>query len=343
MSHSENSIANILGTGLLAQLDLPQVGTKFPAGYHEAYWFYGYDEQASIGYYFYLVADTGDEILRHEHTFLFLPDGSILAGYSAGSNTRHAIAIGDRLELECDVPFKRWRIRYSADMTLIPADRRIAGVAPGHGSTPVEVALEFDAHTAAWNTEGNWGEPPPALRYHQLGRGRGSIRWGGAKAAIDGYCFRSHSRRQRDMAGWAGHTLANALFADGRAFGIFRMRGSAERPERGRGFVIENGRLFDADVTQHPQLNTPVEHGESFTIVLSGEFGEAVIHGDVVNEVFLSQTASGRHYGVAWDAGAGMLLSEGFVRYRWGNQQTVGVLERSTLIKALSQNDIKSC
>lgn len=335
MNDPETPYRTLLGSGLLAALDTPQVGKKFPAGYHEAYWFYGYDAAQSIGYYFYLVADTGHETLRHEHTYLFLPDGSILAGYGSGDGTRAGIARGDALELQCEQPFLHWRLRYAAAMTHIPAQRRIAGVDADAAQVPVEVELRFDARTAAWNTEGDWGEPPPALRYHQLGRCSGTIAWGGHSLRIDGTCFRSHSRRQRELAGWAGHTLANALFDDGRAFGVFRMRGSQQRPERGRGFVVDGGRLFDADVLEHPQLESPGERAESFEIVLAGEFGRAVIRGETVTEAFLSQTPEGRRYGVAWDATAGMVLADGFAKYTWGDAQSIGVIERSALPGAL--------
>src|SRR5690606_36842529 len=86
----------IFEAGLLAALDSPQL-VKFPAGYHEAYWFYGYDEHHSIGYYFYLVADTASDTLRHEQTYIFLADGSILADHGSGHGTTDGVARGDKL------------------------------------------------------------------------------------------------------------------------------------------------------------------------------------------------------------------------------------------------------
>lgn len=326
----------IFEAGLLAALDSPQL-VKFPAGYHEAYWFYGYDEHHSIGYYFYLVADTASDTLRHEQTYIFLADGSILADHGSGHGTTDGVARGDKLEFVCRQPFHRWQIRYDGILTQIPAQQRLSGVDGGPQRVAVCGDLHFTADTAAWNTEGNWGEPPPALRYHQLGRGLGTLTVDGRAIDIDSYCFRSHSRRQREMAGWAGHTLANAMFADGSAFGIFRMRGSEQRPERGRGFVIADGRLLDADVLHCPMLDTPSADGEHFTIELCGEFGKVTIHGEILTEVFLSQTPDERRYGVDYKAVAGMLLSDGFARFRWDNRETIGVFERSTLLGTLGE------
>lgn len=324
----------ILGSGLLAQLEHPQAGRKFPADYHEAYWFYGYDADRQVGFYLYLVADKASETLRHEQVYLYLPDGSVLGAHSSGHNTTHGAARGETLEFRCEVPFVHWRLSYAGRATEIPA----ALVKRGVKEKPVvamEVSLDFEALTPAWNTEGDWGEPPPSLRYHQLGRASGTVTWADRSIQIGAYCFRSHSRRQRELAGWVGHTLSNGRFEDGRAFGIFCVEGFAGRAGRHRGFIIQDDQLFEADVTGYPRLGAASGTPEQFVIGLVGAFGQVEIAGTTVAEAYLSQTAAGRQYGICQEAIPGMVLADGFARYRWGDAECVGVLERSASPAAL--------
>ena len=91
------------------QADVPQVGFKEPPDHHEAYWLYGYDPDAKVGHYLYLAAEKDDMLLRRESVFMLLPDGSVLAQQGAGRNSHGATAAGDRLEIQCVEPFRRWR------------------------------------------------------------------------------------------------------------------------------------------------------------------------------------------------------------------------------------------
>ena len=80
--------------------------------------------------------------------------------------------------------------------------------------------------------------------------------------------FRSHSRRRRDLPGFAGHAIINGRFPSGRGFGLLRYRATADRPERGRGFLYVDGVLHDADVVTWPHLDQAVPRGERLTIEL---------------------------------------------------------------------------
>src|ERR1700744_5167804 len=96
------------------ETDVPQVGFKEPPDHHEAYWFYGYDPAAQVGHYLYLAAEKDDVLLRRGSAFMALPDGSVLASWGAARGSRAGFAAGDRLELECVEPFRRWRGHYAA-------------------------------------------------------------------------------------------------------------------------------------------------------------------------------------------------------------------------------------
>ncbi len=250
------------------EADLPQVGFKEPPDHHEAYWLYGYDPVSKVGHYLYLAAEKDDLLLRRESVFMLLPDGSVLAQHGAGRGSHGRTAAGDRLRLDCLEPFRRWRGRYAALVHRLAGDEIVVGPRPGSELVEMEVEIEVESVAAPWNTEGDWGEQPPSLRYHQFYDARGTVTVGGTAYPFAGPGFRSHSRRRRDMPGFTGHAIINGRFPSGRGFGLLRYRATADRPERGRGFLYLDGAAHDADVVTWPHLDQAVAGGERLTIEL---------------------------------------------------------------------------
>jgi hypothetical protein len=316
------------------QADVPQVGYKEPPDHHEAYWLYGYDPDAKIGHYLYLAAEKDDLLLRRESVFLLLPDGSVLAQQGAGRGSHGATAAGDRLEIECLEPFRRWRGRYAAPMYRLTGEEIVAGPRPGSELVEAVIDLEVTSVAAPWNTEGDWGEQPPSMRYHQFYDARGAVTVAGKTYGFNGPGFRSHSRRRRDVPGFAGHAIINGRFPSGRGFGLLRYRATKDNPERGRGFVYIDGVFHDADVVTWPHLDQAVPGGERLTIELrAGRPGvdqhRAVITAETIASAFVTPAPDGRRYGAHAGAAPGTVISPAFARYRWDGETGYGGLERS--------------
>jgi hypothetical protein len=318
------------------ETDVPQVGFKEPSDHHEAYWLYGYDPVAQVGHYLYLTAEKDDMLLRRESVFVLLPDGSVLARSGAGRNSRGATAAGDRLQLECLEPFRRWRGRFAAPVHRLAGDEIVAGPRPG--SELVETVIDVEVTSAAppWNTEGDWGEQPPSLRYHQFYDARGTVTVAGAVYPFAGPGFRSHSRRRRDMPGFTGHAIINGRFPSGRGFGLLRYRATADRPERGRGFLYLDGVLHDGDVVAWPHLDEAVPGGERLTIELHAGRHQALITAETIASTFVTAAPEGRKYGAHVGDQPGTVISPAFARYQWDGETGYGGLERSALRTAIT-------
>jgi hypothetical protein len=311
------------------EIDVPQAGYQEPPGHLEAYWMYGYDPASHVGHYLYLAAEKDDVLLRRESIFLLLPDGSVLAQGGSGRNSRDATAAGDRLRLECLEPFHRWRGRYAGPVYRLSGDEIVAGPRPGSELVDATVDVEVESVAAPWNTEGDWGEQPPSLRYHQFYAARGAVEVSGRQYSFAGPGFRSHSRRRRDMPGFTGHAIINGRFPSGRGFGLLRYRATADRPERGRGFLYVDGVIHDADVVSWPHLDQAVPRGEQLTIELHAGPHQAVITARTIASTFVTATPQGRTYGAHPGDGPGMVLSPAFARYEWDGETGYGGLERS--------------
>ena len=317
------------------ETDLPQVGFKEPPDHHEAYWLYGYDPASGIGHYLYLAAEKDDLLLRRESVFVLLPDGSVLAQQGAGRNSAGATAAGYRLALECLEPFRRWRGRYKAPVHRLTGEEIIAGPRPGSELVEAVVDVQVESVAPPWNTEGDWGEQPPSLRYHQFYDARGTVEVVGVRYPFAGPGFRSHSRRRREMAGFTGHAIINGRFPSGRGFGLLRYRATDGRPERGRGFLYEDGALHDADVVTWPHLDQAVSGGERLTIELQSRRHQATITAETIASAFVTPAPEGRKYG-AHPGGSGTVISPAFARYQWDGETGYGGLERSALRAAIT-------
>jgi hypothetical protein len=316
--------------------DVPQVGFKEPPDHHEAYWLYGYDPDAKVGHYLYLAAEKDDLLLRRESVFVLLPDGSVLAQQGAGRNSHGATAAGDRLDIECREPFRRWRGRYAAPMYRLSGDEIVAGPRPDSELVEAVIELEAESVAAPWNTEGDWGEQPPSLRYHQFYDAIGIVRVGGTAYPFAGSGFRSHSRRRRDMPGFTGHAIINGRFPSGRGFGLLRYRATKDHPERGRGFVYIDGVFHDADVVTWPHLDEAVPGGERLTIELHAGRHKAVITAETIASAFVTPAPDGRKYGAHAGDEPGTVISPAFARYQWDGETGYGGLERSALRSAIT-------
>jgi hypothetical protein len=138
------------------------------------------------------------------------------------------------------------------------------------------------------------------------------------------------------VPGFTGHAIINGLFPSGRGFGLLRYRATADRPERGRGFLYIDGVLHDADVVSWPHLDQAVPGGERLTIELRGGRHQAVITAETIASTFVTPTPQGRAYGAHPGDGPGTVLSPAFARYEWDGETGYGGLERSALRTALT-------
>jgi hypothetical protein len=318
------------------ETDVPQVGFKEPPDHHEAHWLFGYDPASGIGHYLYLAAEKDDVMLRRESIFVRLPDGSLLAQHGAGRSSSGAGAAGDKLRLECVEPFRRWHGSYAGPVYHLAGDEIVGGPRPGAELVEAVIDVEVSAVAPPWNTEGDWGERPPSLRYHQFHDARGTVTVAGTAYPFGGIGFRSLSRRRRDMPGFTGHAIINGRFPSGKGFGVLRYRATADRPERGRGYLYIDGVLHDADVVAWPHLDEAVPGGERLTIELHAGPHKAVITAETIASAFVTPGPEGRRYGALVGDAPGTVISPAWARYEWDGETGYGGLERSALRTAIT-------
>lgn len=170
-------------------------------------------------------------------------------------------------------------------------------------------------------------------RYEQLLRATGSVEVAGQCHDFTGTGLRVRRQGVRRLEGFWGHCWQSALFGSGRGFGYiaYPPRPDGE-PAFNEGYLFDgDGPLIPARVVSAPWLSRLQSVGEDVSLVLETERKTVRIEGETV----LSTHDITDPEDVPPDVLATMAnwtfpaLQQAGVRYRWDEEETIGMLERS--------------
>ena len=233
-------------------------------------------------------------LLRRESVFMLLPDGSMLAQRGAGRTAapRPPRATGSSSNASSH------SVAGAAGMQAVhrlAGEEIVAGPRPGSELVEAVVEIEVESVAAPWNTEGDWGEQPPSLRYHQFYDARGTVTVGGTAYPFAGPGFpqplpppprpaRLHRPRHHQRALPQRPRLRPAALPGDR-------RPPGARPR----LPLPRRRLaHDADVVTWPHLDQAVAGGERLTIELHAGRHKAVITAETIASAFVTPAPDGR-------------------------------------------------
>jgi hypothetical protein len=265
--------------------------------------------------------------------FLFTGDDEPLpVGDTAG---RPRVLGAGPLRFECLEPFTRWRLDVDGRVVATDVTRFLTGgearVRLGAGQDEVPLRLHVEADMAAPPWFQGTHEPEGSFvagehRHEQLCTVRGTLELDGATTSFTGGGLRVHRKGgdRNDYGEFLGHVWQSARLPSGRAFGTIHYR---PRPDGTvvyrEGWVLDGGELLAAKVEATPWMTTTRPAGEDVSFTLATAAGEVRIEG----ETFVSSLRPPRPVG---DGTAFPLLQSGIARYRWGDEEAFGMIERSS-------------
>lgn len=252
---------------------------------------------------------------------------------------RAAIRGAGPLQIQCIAPFKHWRTVFNGAVPTTTASALLEGSWPETPSTE-EVAFDIDMQMAVppWvpgsllpdakavlnGDQGSFVSP----RYEQLFRATGSLSIGDDHFEVDANGLRIRRQGVRKFQGFWGHCWQSAIFPSGRAFGFnsFPPQGDG-KPSYNEGYVFDGeGRLKPARAVHIPWLRTLRTRGDDVSCVLETADGLLEIQG----ETFIN-TRSRPGSALPADFPADFpVVQQAHARYRWGDEETCGMVERST-------------
>jgi hypothetical protein len=241
------------------------------------------------------------------------------------------------LRFECVEPFRHWRMRFDGLVASLDVGTHLrggvakVGLDDGHDVVPVRVDLDARAHAPPWFQGGH--EPEGHFvagehRFEQLCAVTGEVEVEGTVTPFAGGALRVHRKGgdRNDYGPFLGHNWQSARFPSGRAFGFIHYRpqpGGA--PTYREGWILD-GEVLPARVEETPWMTGTQPSGEDVSFTL--RTAKRVIRID--GETFVSSLRPPRPVG---DGTSFPLLQSGIARYRWGDEEAYGMIERSARLE----------
>lgn len=269
-------------------------------------------------------------------------DGSLLLAHAdeppapvLDQRGRPRVFAAGALAFECVEPFDRWRVAYDGQVVVTDVDAYLAGGVPklrvgtGYEERALRLSVEASMVAPPWfqGTHDPRGHHVPGeRRFEQLCRVAGTVQVGeGSPQTFSGGGLRVHRRGgdRNDYGDFHGHNWQSASFPSGRAFGLIHYTpGPDGRPRYREGWVRDGAEVLPAHVEATPRLTRIRPSGEDVSCTLRTARGDVRIEGETVASAFRPPRPT--RDGVTFP-----LLQSGIARYRWGSEETLGMIERS--------------
>jgi hypothetical protein len=165
-----------------------------------------------------------------------------------------------------------------------------------------------------------WG---PCHRQEQLFRAKGRLSVGNQAYAFTGTGLRIRRQNIFKLAEFTGHVWQSALFPSGKAFGTNNYAPRRDgKPSYSEAWIFDGKELVAARVVRAPWLTQVTPSGDDVSLVLETKQGFHHIRGETFVSTFEPKGGSPMFP---------LFLQQANVRYRWGDEEAYGMMERSTL------------
>ena len=282
------------------------------------------------------------ESRRYQANFAF-PDGRLLLDTGLGqmppvldAQGRPSVLGGGPITYRCIEPWERWLVRYDGMAIDTTIEDQIAGTIDESRRVPLRYEVEVTMAVPA-NVQDispgefiKWGKGKRrdacsiglGWRFEQMLRGEGELEVDGSKRAFR--CVGSRIKRRSvrtDGLFLRGHAWQAVVFPDGSAAGYEARPVHEDGHEPwNEGFVYKDGVMHRARAVAIPWLGEPHARDEDVSFELESDLGRTRIEGrSTLTTLRLAR-------GDLW----GLDLHQGGARYSWGDQQALGMIERST-------------
>ncbi len=247
------------------------------------------------------------------------------------------------VRFQCVEPFRHWTATFKGMVPETTAMDLINEVWPQEPPM-TEVTFDIEMHMAAppWAPGSLLGAGDKTLqgeqaefispRYEQLFRCHGTLRIGDETYDFSGPGLRIRRQGVRKFEGFWGHCWQSAVFPSGKGFGFntFPPREDG-KPSYNEGYIFDgSGVLIPARAVEVPWLSALTPKGDNVAFVLETDDGKVAVEGTT----FINTRS--RHTGQLPDGFP--IVQQAHAHYRWDGEETVGMVERSSLPHVFRQS-----
>ncbi len=270
---------------------------------------------------------------------------------AAGPDGRATVLGAGPLGFSCVRPFDSWTVDFQGQAVQTTSADLVAGTHDGPlvdvefhveatMAVPPWVQGTMQADAAASLESSIVGDMMGGPRYEQLFRATTSVRVGAEEHTFTGSGLRIRRQGVRKLEGFWGHCWQSALFPSGKAFGYiaYPPRPDGE-PAYNEGYLFDPSRgeaLIPARIVEAPWLSRLQALGEAVPVVLETADETVRIDGLTVvstHHIFSEADKANLSKDEAVMAANWSFppLQQAGVRYTWDGEQTIGMLERSSM------------
>jgi len=332
-------------------------------GYSENDGFWMYDAGQGIGVHAWLGHSGNLFPEAYERFTAFLPGEQLLVRTTRGEQRSDAAPSGPHMTVRCEEPFHRWHYRYAGPAYPTTTEELRRSPPP---SDRASVDVEFEAHArmlapvfpqgAFFRDQGDYRSTSffhynGGLRYEQVLTADATLRIGDRWYRVSGPGMRTHRKGARSLAStnavkvkkYEGHRWVHVIFPSGRAL-YYIFHGAQMPSEEPEAYVREGGVFYRAKPL-NPLAMSLTGVGETASLKFEYAKGIAMIDCEIIAdsyEMLLVERPRGltqEFFGLQWDGGNpnALAMSQAFARYRWGDEVTINMMERSVGISSLSK------
>lgn len=237
--------------------ELPLVELPEDPTWRENFCFDGYDRVRNIGFWIHCGRWSKDPSIWREQVLVYWPDGDYYLNRSWGARPSERGPSAALLDLVCEEPGKRWRLRYRGPTRRASQAEVLGDALPEGAKGLMDLDVVFTSDVQTWFMSGIEDAPWAKFHTEQTGRLEGSIAVDGEVERIDGLGWHDHSRGPRDIKDMGRHAWIHGNLSQGRSFALTVQDNFADGAYvnvMNKAVVWDGGVLYQAHCPDPPML-----------------------------------------------------------------------------------------
>jgi hypothetical protein len=274
--------------------ELPVPSLPEDPTWRENFCFDGYDRDRDVGFWIHCGRWSKDPSIWREQVLVYWPGGDYYVNRSFGYRPSEKGPSGALLDLICEEPGKRWRIKYHGPSRRASQAEVLTGPLGEGPRELMDMDIVFTTENEMWDMTGGiddqaWGK----FHIEQTGRFQGTIKVENESVEMDGLGWHDHSRGPRDLGKQGRHAWIHGNLSKGRSFALTVIQsydGDDLVTTLDKIVVWDGGKVFQAKCPNPPMLTSNATPAPTYDFTIEYEKGKIEVHAEAVRNLPHSTT-----------------------------------------------------
>ena len=266
--------------------ELPVPSLPEDPAWRENFCFDGYDAHRDVGFWIHCGRWSREPSIWREQVLVYWPGGDYYLNRSFGYRPSAKGPSGALLDLVCEHPGKRWRLKYRGPTRRATQQEVLSGPLTEGPRALMVLDIQFTTDNEMWDTTSALrGQPWAKFHIEQTGRFQGTISVDERTVQMDGLGWHDHSRGSRDLSAMGRHAWIHGNLSKGRSFAMTFLQNFSNgtfTTALDEIAVWEGGKLFHAKCPNPPMLESTARPPPTYDFTIEYEKGVIEVHAELV-------------------------------------------------------------